>query len=167
MKNYIIKFLKLIGFNIVQVRGFIRLQVKNADGSLVSDTGFQENIITNTGLAAFAGLAGNVGSVNPFTYLAVGTDATAASASQTALIAELSTLGLGRASAAVTRSTTNQTNDTLQFDKTWTASGGTTINEIGVFNASPSGVMCARKVTTATPIVSTQLLIATYKIVFA
>lgn len=167
IKQIFIKLLKSIGFNIVQVRGFARLQVVNPDGSLVTDTGFQENGITNVALAVFSGLVGNTGSQTAFTYLEVGTSSTAFSASQTALQAAITDSGLARTSATVSRSTTTQTNDTLQLDHTWTASGSKTINEIGVFNASSAGVMGARKVTTATSIVSGQQLIATYKIIFA
>ena len=127
-----------------------------------------ENVITNAGLAAMAGLDGNTGSITAFTYLAVGSDATAASAGQTALISEITTAGLGRASATVSRSTTNQTNDTLQFDKTWSASGAITVEEIGVFNNATAGLgtMLARKVTGTKTLANGEDLIATYKIIF-
>jgi hypothetical protein len=97
----------------------------------------------------------------------VGTSNTAAAQSQTALVAELSTLGLSRTVATVSRTTTSQTNDTLTLTYTWTATGSTTVNEIGVFNASSSGIMAARKVTTATVLSNGQLLIGTYNIQFA
>lgn len=167
IKNYIIRFLKWVGFNFVTIRGFVRLQVVNPDGTIASNTDFEENGIPNVALAVFSGLAGNTGAQTALTYLAVGTSSTAFSASQTALQAEIVDSGLARTIATITRSTTTQTNDTLQLDYTWTASGSKTINEIGVFNAASVGVMGARKVTTATAIVSGQLLIATYKITFA
>lgn len=167
IKQYIINFLKKIGFNIVQVRGLARLMVLNPDGSLVSDTGFQENIITNLGLAALAGLAGNTGAITAFGYLEVGTSSTAALASQTTLVAAITDTGLARAAATVSRSTTTQTNDTLQFDYSWTASGSKTVLEIGVFNAASAGVMLARKVTTSTAVTNGQVLVGQYKIIFA
>ncbi len=151
----------------IKVKGYVRLQVKNKNGDVLSDTGFIQNVITYTGLAAFAGLVGNTGGVSAFTYLALGTDATAASQSQTALIAEIVDTGLARHIATVSRSTTNQTNDTLQFDYTWTATGSKTINEIGVFNAASVGIMAARKVTGALAVVNTNTIVATYKIIFS
>ncbi len=149
----------------IKVRGLVRVKTVK-DGIVLDDSGWIENTITNVGLAAMAGLVGNTGAVTAFTYLAVGTSNTAASASQTTLVAELSTLGLSRTSATVTRSTTTQTNDTLQLDYTWTASGSTTVEEIGVFNASSSGVMLGRKVTGSKALVTGVQLVATYKIIF-
>lgn len=154
------------------IRGFVRVFVRNANGSIEQDTGFVENVITNTGLALFAQRAGALAGTAAATYLALGTSATAALASQTALVAEIANANtaLGRSGATVTNSTTTQTNDTLQFDYTWTASGSSlpqTIQEIGVFNAASTGVMIARKVITAITINSTQQIIATYKVIFA
>lgn len=149
-----------------KIRGFIRLQIRDKDGNIKEDTGFMENVITNAGLAAMAGLVGNTGSITAFTYLAVGSSNTAASASQTALVAEISTAGLSRAAATVSRSTTNQTNDTLQFDKTWSASGAVTVEEIGVFNDATTGIMLARKVTGTKVLANGEDLVATYKIIF-
>lgn len=151
----------------IQVNGYVRLQVKDKDGNLLTDTGFQRNTIVNAALAVFSGLVGATGSQTAFTFLAVGTDSTAASASQTALIAEIVDTGLARHAATVTRSTTTQTNDTLQLDYTWTATGSKTINEIGVFNAASSGVMAARKLTGALSVANTNTVIATYKIIFS
>ena len=152
--------------NSIKVRGFLRLQVKDKDGNLLQDTGFSENLVTNAGLAAIAGLVGNTGSITAFTYLAVGTSSTAAAASQTTLVAEITDTGLARASATVSRSTTTATNDTLQFDYVWTASGSKSILEVGVFNASSGGTMLARKVITQVDVVNTNTLTATYKIIF-
>lgn len=149
-----------------KVRGFIRLQIRDKEGNIRDDTGFMENVITNAGLAVMSGLVGNTGSQTAFTFLAVGTSNTAASAGQTALVAEITTLGLARAAATVSRSTTNQTNDTLQFDKTWSASGSVTVEEIGVFNDATTGVMLARKVTGTKALANGEDLIATYKIIF-
>ena len=149
----------------IKVEGQVRLQVIK-DGVVLQDTGFQKNTITNVAFAVFSGLVGATGAQTAFTYLAVGTDNTAASASQTALIAEIVDTGLARAAATVSRVTTTQTNDTLQLAYTWTASGSKTVNEIGVFNAASSGTMAARKLTTALALVNGAQLIATYQIKF-
>lgn len=153
----------------IKVEGQVRIQVTDKDGKILYDTGFEKNTITNTGLAAIAGLVGNTGAISAFSYLALGTDATAASATQTALIAEIVDTGLARASATVSRVTTNQTNDTLQLAYTWTASGSKTIQEVGVFNAVSVGIMLGRKLVggSGIAVVNTNNFVVTYKIIFS
>lgn len=151
----------------IKIRGLVRLIVKDKFGNIKDDSGWIENVITNAALAVFSGLIGNVGSQTAFSYLAVGTDSTAAAASQTTLVAEITDTGLARHAATVTRSTTTQTNDTLQLDYTWTATGNKTVEEIGVFNASSAGVMAGRKVTGSKVMTNTDTLVATYKLIFS
>jgi hypothetical protein len=151
----------------LSIKGYVRLQIHRADGTLREDTGFMKNTITNAALAALSGLVGNTGSQVAFTYLAVGTDNTAAAATQTALIAEITDSGLERAAATVSRVTTTQTNDTLQLLKAWTASGSKTVEEVGAFNDASAGVMLGRKVTGSKALTSGETLTVTYKFVFA
>jgi len=151
----------------IQIKGQVRFEVKNPDGSLAHDTGFIDNLTMNGALAVFSGLVGNTGSQTAFTYLALGTSSTAVSASQTTLVAEIIDSGLSRVSATVSRTTTTQTNDTLQLTTTWTASGSKTINEVGYFNAASSGVMGGRALTGTITVASGQLLTGTYKIIFS
>lgn len=124
----------------------------------------KQNIITNAGKAQIALLAGASGT--PFTYLALGTSNTAAAASQTALVAEIVTNSLTRSAATVSRVTTTVTNDTLQLLFTWTASGSSTVEEIGMFNASSAGTMLNRALTGSMALVSGDQLQATYKVAF-
>ena len=145
--------------------GKFRLQVKDDVGNIVQDTGWLDNLGMNARLAVVAGLYGNTASQTAFTYLAVGTDATAVNASQTTLVAELTDTGLARHVATVSRATTNQTNDTTQLTYTWTASGSKTIQEIGYFNASSSGVMGGRSLTGSLVLQNLYQLIATYQII--
>lgn len=153
--------------NKLKIKGMVRIVVKDKDGKILKDTGFKKNQITNGFFAVVSGLVGNVGSQVAMTYLALGTSSTATSAAHTTLQAEITDTGLSRSSATVTRSTTTQTNDTLQLDKTWTATGSKTVEEIGVFNAASSGVMAARKLTGSTAVVNTNTITATYKIIFS
>lgn len=125
------------------------------------------NLITSAGKAALAGLAGDTGTIDPFTYLAVGTSNTAVNVSQTTLVAEVTDDGLERASATVSRVTTTVTNDTLQLVKTWTATDSKTIEEIGIFNASSSGIMLGRALTTTKTLANQETLTATYQVIFA
>lgn len=126
------------------------------------------NTLTNGRLAVLAGLEGNTGAQTAFGYLALGTDATAPAASQTALIAETIVSGLARAAATITRITTAQANDTLRLFKVFTVGGGvvgtTTINEIGYFNDPTAGVMGGRALTGAKALIAGDTLTAIYTI---
>ena len=169
LQRQFVRFLELFNighFGAQTIGRFITAFTRNY-GTLLWDTGFKANTITNASFAVFSGLAGNTGSQNPFTYLAVGTSSTATSAGHTTLQAEIVDSGLERASATVSRVTTTQTNDTLQLTKTWTATGSKAVEEIGVFNASSSGVMATRALTTTKTLVNTSQLVATYQIKFA
>ena len=152
--------------NSIKLVGQVRLVHRDKNGKVISDTGFIKNVITNAGKALIASLAGDAAAV-PFTYLAVGSGTTAEAASQTALVTEITTSGLGRASATVSRSTTTVTNDTLQLDKTWTASGAVTVEEIGIFNDASAGTMLGRKLTGSKTLANGETLAATYKVSFA
>lgn len=134
---------------------------------VLKDSWSVTNTITNAGFAVIAGLAGNTGSQTAFTYLAVGTSSTAPAASQTALGGEISTNGLTRAAATVSRVTTTQTNDTLQLAKTFTVTGSSTVEEVGVFNDATTGTMLGRALTTSKSVVNGDTLSITYKIKFA
>lgn len=150
----------------VKIQGSACITVKDKDGNITYQAE-KKNTITNVGFAALAGLAGNVGSVSPFIYLALGTSTTGPAPSQTTLVAEIIDSGLARAAATISRSTFTQTNDTLQLDYTWTASGAKTINEVGVFNAISSGVMLGRLLTGTMSVSSGNTVIITYKVKFS
>ena len=132
----------------VKFDGIYTIEVRDKDGNL-KDREVVENLIVNTGLAEIAGLIGNTGTPTAFTYLAVGSASTAAAATDTTLETELTDGGLERASAAVTRQTTNAANDTLQLVKTFTVTGTKTVREVGVFNDASVGTMLSRSVLTS------------------
>ena len=150
----------------IKLTGMVRLVHRDKDGKVISDTGFIKNVITNAGKAQMA-LLGIDPSAVPFTYLAVGSGTTAEAATQTALVTEITTSGLGRAAATVTRSTTTVANDTLQLDKTFTATGSVTVEEIGIFNDASAGTMLGRKLTTSKALANGETLACQYKVVFA
>jgi hypothetical protein len=145
--------------------GRVKLEIFDKDGNLKSTTGWIWNTITQAGIAAWMGLGGGVDSQTEFTYLAVGTDNTAAADTQTALEAEIVDSGLARAAATVSRETTNFTNDTLQLYKQWSVTGTKTVEEIGVFNDDTAGIMLGRKVTGSKDVVNGETLAATYQII--
>lgn len=149
----------------IKIKGTYYFKIYGVDGKL-RDEFKVDNIVTNAGKAQLALLAGDA-SATPFTYLAVGTSTTAVAASQTALVAEISTSGLARASGTVSRVTTTVTNDTLQVTKTWTASGSVTVEEVGLFNASSAGTMLSRALTGTKSLVNGETLATTYTCSFA
>lgn len=150
----------------LSIKGKIRLEIRDKDGNLKSDTGFISNLITSAGKAQIALLAGDASAV-PFTFLAVGTSNTAVSVGQTALIGEITTSGLGRAAATVSRTTTTVTNDTLSLVKTFTVTGSATIEEVGIFNDASAGTMLGRALTGTTAVVNGDSIQFTYLVAFA
>lgn len=149
---------------IQKTSGKFRLVCHKIDGSIRWDTGWINNGTTNAGKAQFALLVGASGT--PFSFLGLGTSSTAFSPSQTTLQAELTTLGLGRASATVSQVTTTATNDTLQLYKVFASTGTTTIEEIGYFNAVSAGVMGGRALTGSKPVDTGETITATYQVQF-
>lgn len=133
----------------------------------VKDTWAVKNTVTTVGKGIFSGLIGNVGSYAAFGYLELGTSNTAPAAGQTALQAAITDSGLARHSATMSQQTTTTTNDTLQFLYAWTASGTKTVEEIGFFNASSGATMGGRALTGSKPIISGDILTATYKLILA
>lgn len=153
----------------IKVSGMVKLDIIGVDGKLRDTTGWIENTISNNAFAVISGLVGNVDTQVAFTFLAVGTDATAESATHTTLQAEIEDSGLERAAATVTRVTTTQTNDTLQLFKEWTATGTKAIEECGIFNVvtADTVIMLGRKLTTTKTVNASELLRLTYKVKFA
>lgn len=103
------------------------------------------NTVMNVGKAAAAKLLGGL-STSYFRYVALGTDPTAAAATQTALLAEITTGGGSRAAVSASSVTTTSTDDTLRLVANWTFSSGFTIRETGIFDLNALGVMFARQV---------------------
>lgn len=150
----------------IKVKGLVHHEARHANGEKFIDERIP-NTITNAWLAVMSGLVGNTGSQVAFTYLAIGSDNTAASASQTALVSEITTNGWARAAATVSRVTTTQTNDTLQLLKQWSISGALTVEEAGVFNDATTWVMLARQLTGTKVLGNGDTYQITYKIIFS
>lgn len=149
----------------IEPKGRINLKCFRVDGSLKWEVD-TNNLVTSAGKAQLALLAGDA-SATPFTYLEVGTSSTAVSVGQTALQAAITTGGLARAAATVSRVTTTVTNDSLRLVYTWTASATHAVEEIGIFNASSAGTMLGRALTGTKNLVSGETLVGTYTVAFA
>jgi len=149
----------------LKIKGLIKItQIR--DGKVIDEREIK-NVITNAGLAEVANLCGNVSSPAYFTYLAVGIGTTAAAATDTTLQSEITDSGLERASATVTRQTTNVSNDTLQLVKLWTATGVKAVTECGAFNDASSGEMLGHQVFSAINTAANDTIQVTYKFIFA
>lgn len=148
-----------------KLKGIYNFELRDKNGNL-KDKWEVENLVTNAGFAQLALLAGDASAV-PFTYIAVGTSATAVAVTDTALNAEIVDSGLARAAGTVSRVTTTVTNDTYKITYTWTASGSKTIEEVGVFNAASSGTMLSHALTTSKAVSSGETLTGTYTLKFA
>jgi len=122
------------------------------------------NLVTNAGFALNAGLLSGVGSPATVGYIALGTGTTPASATDTALQAEITTGGLARAAATKSLVTTSVTNDTAQFLYTFTSSASFAVTESGLFNAASGGTLFAHQVFAAINVNSGDNLQATWKV---
>ena len=122
------------------------------------------NLITNAGFALAAGLLNGSGSPAAATYIAVGTNTTAAAVTDTALGTETATSGLSRAAATVSLVTTSVTNDTAQMTKTFSVTGTVAVTESGVLNASSTGTLLCHQVFSAINVVNGDSLAITWKV---
>lgn len=102
------------------------------------------NLVTNAGKAGIASRINGAGAEAAFTYIGIGTGATAANATDTTLQSEITTNGGERASATASRVTTDVTNDTARLVVTFSFTGSFTVTETAVFNAASSGTMLNR-----------------------
>ena len=130
--------------------------------------------MTKTGKAAVGGMVvADVATTPLFDAIAIGTDATAFASTQTKLLAEITTNGGARRSAAnVTGSlvTTTDLNDTAQWVTVFTFTGTLGVNEYMVGNnaAADTGVMLLRGVFVSTlNVVDGDTLTLTLKVKFA
>lgn len=136
--------------NSFTLKWVVNYKARDKAGNIKFDV-TEENLVVNSGKGEIINLIGNVTTPAAFTYLANGSDATVAGATQTALLAENDdTYGAGRAAATVARATTVFVNDTLSLTKTWSITGNVTVNEVGIFNDDTAGIMLGRQVTSVT-----------------
>ncbi len=118
-----------------------------------------DNLVVTTGHALYASQVAGL-TTTPATAIAVGTGTTAAAAGDTALGTEV-----GRGAATITQLTVTTTNDTTRWVWTYTADGNRNISEEGIFTNNVSGgVLLARQVFTAMPLVLNDTLQFTHNI---
>jgi hypothetical protein len=122
------------------------------------------NLITNVGHAAANARMSGQGAYAAFVNLAIGTGATAAAATDTALQTEIATNGGARGAATATQVTTTVANDTTQLVKTWTFTGSFAVTEEGILDQAVSGgYLLAHQVFSAINVASGDSLTVTHK----
>lgn len=131
-------------------------------GKVIEKRVLKGNLITQVGMAVVAARIGGV-AMDEVKYLAVGTGDTAADPTDDDMEAEITTGGLARAAATVSRVTTTVANDTLQLLYTWTASAAHAVTELGAFNDASAGIMLNHKVFSVINIADTDQLKMTVK----
>jgi hypothetical protein len=117
-----------------------------------------QNLVVSAGKAGIASRINGAGSEAVFTYIAIGTGATAAAAGNTTLGTEITTGGGGRTNGTASRVTTTVTNDTARTVANFTFSSSFAITETGLLNASSAGTLLNRSVFSAINVVSTDTL---------
>jgi hypothetical protein len=122
------------------------------------------NLVTSAGKAGAAGRLNGSGAPAAFTYIAVGTGATAANIADTTLQTETATSGLSRANGTVSLVTTTVTNDTAQVTNTFTVTGTVAVTESGVLNAASTGTLLCRQTFSAINVVNGDSLAITWKV---
>ncbi len=122
------------------------------------------NLVTTRGKRIVAEQINGV-STAPVTAIAIGVNATAAAAGDTALGSESTTNGGSRGAATTSNQTTTTTGDTARWVKTFTFTGSLALTEEGLFdNNTSGGNMLARQVFSAVNVVNTDTLQITHNV---
>lgn len=143
--------------------GTILFEVRDRYGKL-KERRELHNLVVDAGKAGIASRINGAGGEAAFTFIAIGTGATAAAAGDTALQTEISTGGGARAAGTASRVTTDVTNDTAQVVLTYNFTSSFAVTESGLLNASSAGVLLARQVFSAINVVNGDSLQITWKI---
>lgn len=118
------------------------------------------DVITDSGRAQAAGYLSNIVSQITTYYGNVGTGAGTAGVTDTTLFTEV---GSSRVSITPTRVTTTVTNDTAQYQFTYTATGSVSVTNAGYFTASTSGTLMQKSDHASIPLLSGDSIIYTFK----
>ena len=145
----------------ILAKGIVDLVLYDAEGNIKETR--SENLVVSTGLAFIASRMSGVASA-VMSHMAIGTNNTAASAAQTALIAQSAIVALSTTSIV----TTTVTNDTVQYVCTFGAGTGTgALVEAGLFNAASAGTMLSRTVFAVINKGASDVLTITWKVTIA
>lgn len=125
----------------IKMSGFFRLQIAEKDGTIVGDSGFMKNTVTNVGKQDYlSALLGNTTGSKQVKYLALGTG-TAPNVTHTGLDGEIMT-STKRVTVAVSVSTSSKVRFTATFVST-DRSAAYNIRNIGLFETTTAGNLFA------------------------
>lgn len=125
------------------------------------------NVVTTTGKAAVASRINGADSEPAFAWIGIGIGTTGAVVGNTALETERDEDGATNTThkaAAVSRTTTDTTDDTATHITTFNFTATLAVTESGVFNASPTGVILCRQTFSAINVVNGDSLQVTWDI---
>ena len=153
------------------LRGFYRVHIVDADGTVAGDSGWQENQITNLGfnkylVSALGAIAGSL----QISHLNVGTGG-APAAADTALAGEVVGTNSVVQRASVTAATSS-TSKTVRFTATLSSANSfvtatNNVSNVGLFNSSASGTLFAGNTYASSSCATNQNVNCTYDIVFS
>jgi hypothetical protein len=118
------------------------------------------DVITDSGRAQSAGYLSNTVTQVVTYYGNVGTGAGTAGVTDTTLFTEV---GTSRISITPTRTTTTVTNDTAQYQFTYSAGGSVSVTNAGYFTASTSGTLMQKSDHATIPLLSGDSIVYTFK----
>jgi hypothetical protein len=150
-------------------KGFWHLQIVNPDGTIAGDSGWNKNVVTLLGFQHIGLLVGTALSGTQFGEVNVGTNGTPAT-NATALPSEVS--GTNNAVQRQTATASTEAGSkTLRFVATMASANSfvtqsETINNVGIFNHSSAGSLCAGASYTASSVGTNQAVNITYDLVF-
>ncbi len=125
------------------------------------------NLVTTVGKALVGARimldSGDSGGAAKANYMAIGIGTTPAAVTDTALESEITTGGGERAVVAVTKETTDTTDDTIVGTKTFTFTDSFSVSESGILNAASVGILLNHQVFSAVPVVSGDSLEISHK----
>lgn len=123
-----------------------------------------KNLVVDAGKAGLASRINGAGGEAAFTYVAIGTGTTAATATDTQLGTEITTGGGGRAAATCTRVTTTKANDTAQMQLTYNFTTNFAVSESGILNAASVGTLLCRQTFSTVNVANADSLQVTWKV---
>jgi hypothetical protein len=150
----------------IAVKGMYHIQIAEADGRIVGDSGWRENLVTNEGFRQYLVMAiGSISGSKYISHVGLGTGAGPA-ASDTSLGSEVGTR------QAVTPSSTVAGSKTVRFTATFAAGWHTSasafnISSIGLFNSSATGTLFSGTTYASSSCASNQAVNITYDLVFS
>lgn len=149
----------------VGVKGTYRLQIVDPDGSVVGDSGWKENQVTNLGFNQYLVSAlGSIAGSKYISHVGLGTSG-APVAADTSLTGEV---GTRQAVTAATSSTSKTLRLTATFAAGWhTSASAYNISNIGLFNSSSTGTLFAGNTYASSSCASNQAVNVTYDITFS